>query len=342
MNEEDWIVLPGHGMGPFEFDLDRETIIERIEAAELKYDLDEADPSVIEFIDEEVILVLSEDAPHRLLQIDVLDDRVRIEDQAVIGRRPHELVDAWGLTDSETLWTVDPAINDPLSKTAEETAGSVNDQKLLTNGTLWIPAKRVGLKLYHGEIEELLLRSVELVPSRGVGSLTAEQRELLGRRDLTEALQPPPSPGSRLAGTLQRLLTLAALITGGIIFWQGMQFQQRWNNSTEVEGTVTAVNPPPPAAFPDELTVEYQDKTGKTHQVVWKRADVYVTREVGEKVAVHYLDEAPDKPMGPARVRDAAFLIYMPYGIGVMAAYVVLMVLVGLLGKLVPVPEAEE
>ncbi|HET6423682.1 MAG TPA: DUF3592 domain-containing protein [Planctomycetaceae bacterium] len=341
MNEDDWNVLPGHGLGPFEFDLDRDTIVERLEDADIKFDVAESEPALIELLDEEVVLTLSEESPHRLLQIEVLDDRVRVDGEVVIGRRPHELIDTWSVSDNDTRWRYDPEFRDPPTGTVSEPAEPVSDRQLLTNGTLWVLSKGLGLKLYQGEVEELLLRPQDFIPERGSGSLTEAQRELLSQRDLFTALEPPPLPGSRFVRVMQQVLTFALIAVLAGLFWQATQFQQRWNNSVEVEGTVIAVNPPPPETFPDEMTIEYADRSGKTHQVVWKRADVYITREVGEKVAVHYLEEAPDQPLGPARVRDASFLVYFPYGIGAVAIYLVLILGVGLSAKFFPGPASE-
>lgn len=335
MDEDDWNLKPGHGMGPLELDLDREAILQRLRQSKIALDLDPADPTNIEFVDDEIILTFDAEDPHRLLQIEVTDDRVRVNGQPVINQRPHRLLDQWEIPDRETLWRRDPARNDPVTGAVEPAVDSLNDQQRLINGTLWVLTYGIGLQLYRGDVESLLVRLPQHVPTHGSGPLTDRQRGLLDQSDLDDALEPPPPPGASLIAWLQRLLTLAAVIIVGVIFWQGVQFQQRWNNAIKVEGTVVAVQPPPPQFWPDELTVEYADQTGKTHQVVWKPADVYVTNAVGQTVDVHYLPEAPDQPLGPTRVRDAAFLVYLPYGIAVGVIYLVLVFGIGWLGKLI-------
>ena len=95
-----------------------------------------------------------------------------------------------------------------------------------------------------------------------------------------------------------------------------------------VQGKVIAVKPPD-VPFPQELTVAYRDQADQEHQVIFRPVDVYVVRELGELVEVRYLPEAPDQPLGPARFRDAAFLKYTPWGIGIVAAYLLLQVAVG-------------
>lgn len=334
MDEEDWNLVPGHGLGPLELDLDRDTILQRLRKAKIALDVDEADPTSIEFVDDEIILTLDAESPHRLLQIEVTDERLRIDSQSVIDASPVRLIEAWNITERDTLWRHDPNDADLVTGAVEPSAADVSDRQLVINGTLWVVSYGIGLRLYRGTVEGILCRQPQHVPAHGSGPLTDRQRDLLSQADLDAALEPPPPPGANLMRTLQTLLTVAAVATIGVIFWRGVQFQQRWNHATKVEGTVVAVKPPPPQFWPDELTVEYADSTGKTHQVVWKPADVYVTNAVGQKVDVFFLPEAPDKPMGPARVRDAAFLVFVPYGIAVGVIYLVLVVGVGWLGKL--------
>ncbi len=327
MDDDDWQIVPGRGMGPLELDLDRESILERLTTAEVEYEAPDDEPTTLDMEDGDLALTLSADEPHRLLQILVSDDRALVNGKPVIDRPLIDLIDEWGVSTDDTLWRHDPSHNDDLRGDVEAPREPVSDRQLLINGTLWIRSYGIGLELFRGNVEQLFVRMPEHVPSHGSGSLTERQRELLSHNDLSKALEPPKPPGAKLLGAMQTLLTMTCVVTIAAIAWQGAQFQQRWNNALKVEGTVVAVNPPPPVFWPDELTVEYADETGKTHQVVWKPADVYVTNAVGQKVDVHYLPEAPDKPLGPTRVHDAAFLVYVPYGIATMAVYLVLLVL---------------
>ena len=58
--------------------------------------------------------------------------------------------------------------------------------------------------------------------------------------------------------------------------------------------------------------------------MTWQLADIYVPKAVGDTVDVRYLPEAPDAPLGPARVQDAAFLKFTPYFLVVVVGYLVL------------------
>lgn len=344
MDDDDWKIVPGRGIGPLELDLDREAIIDRLTTAEIEFEAPEDEPTSLDLEDGDLALTLADEEPHRLIQILVADDRALVNDKPVIDRPVIEVIDEWGVSSDDTLWRYDPSHNDDPRGRVDEPREPISDRQLLTNGTLWILSYGIGLELYRGGVEQIILRMPDHVPAHGSGQLTERQRELLGQEDLDKALAPPKPAGSRLFRAMQTLLTITCVVTIAAIAWQGAVFQQRWNNAVKAEGTVIAVNPPPPVFWPNELTVEYADETGATHQVVWKPADVYVTNAVGQKVDVHYLAEAPDKPLGPARVRDAAFLVYVPYGIATMVIYLVLTVLLNvgfmIASKLVPVDSA--
>ncbi len=116
----------------------------------------------------------------------------------------------------------------------------------------------------------------------------------------------------------------------GLTVWQGIRYQARWNAAPVVQGEIIDVKPPPPDPFPDEYTVEYRDQSGNPHQALLKRNDVYVTPKIGETIEIRYLPEHPDRPLGPARYRDVAFEKFVPIGIGVMASYLILQIIIPL------------
>ena len=95
------------------------------------------------------------------------------------------------------------------------------------------------------------------------------------------------------------------------------------------QGHARLESPPPRDPYPSELTVAYT-VVGKEDRTVFGLADVYTTRAIGEKVEVRYLREAPGEPMGPARVYDAAFQKFVPWGIGIFGAYLALQILISI------------
>lgn len=325
MDDDDWNVRPGHGLGPLELDLDRESLLERLDGVVEDLNAPDDDPTFAELEDGDIELTFAADEPHRLQQISVFDDRVQRNSAPILERRVDELLAEWQIDFNQTLWKRGSTALDVQEQA--QPPHTPSDRQLLQSANLWIPQEGLGLVVEQGIVEELVIRLPELAPRSGYGPFTESQRVLLNEPDLGSALTDPPAPGAVAEGWIRSLLTLACVAGVALVAWQGFQYQVRWNQSLSAEGTVIAVKPPPPDPFPDELTVEYADPTGKQHQTVFRRADVYITREVGEKVEVRYLPEAPDQPLGPARYRDAAFVEYMPYGIGIVAVYLVLLVI---------------
>jgi hypothetical protein len=186
--------------------------------------------------------------------------------------------------------------------------------------------------MVRGEITTVRLRQPGESPRRGLGTFTAAQRELSARKDLPTYLIRRPVTSSTPGSWLQTVLAVGLAVALGLLVWQGVDYQRRWNAAPAVEGDVIDVKPPPPDPFPSEYTIAYRDQAGAAHRAVLKWADVYATPHVGEKLEIRYLPEAPDRPMGPARYRDAAFEKYIPWGIGIMATYCVLLIIIPVAG----------
>jgi len=184
--------------------------------------------------------------------------------------------------------------------------------------------------MVRGEITTVRLRKPDESPQQGLGSLTLPQRELSARKDLPLYLVRSHSGFNSPPSWLQKLLLVAVVAAMGLTVWQAIRYQARWNAAPAVEGNVIDVKPPPPDPFPGEYTVEYRDQAGNPHQVLLKRNDVYVTPKIGETIEIRYLPEDPDEPLGPARSRDIAFVKFVPIGIGVMAIYLILQIIIPL------------
>jgi hypothetical protein len=268
-------------------------------------------------------------SPPVLMEIVVEDERVRLGPLPVVGERLHKIVELLQVRDEETVWRLEDE-----ERPKDGQRPLVTDKILLDGGTLWIPALGLGLGMVRGEICTMRLRQPGEAPRRGDGSLTASQRELSARKDLPQYLIRQPGELSPKQGCFQGVLGVALAGSLVLLVWQGIGYQRRWNEAPAVEGEVIDVKPPPPDPFPTEYTISYLDQRAAPHQVVLKHADVYVTPHVGDKVEIRFLPEAPDQPMGPARYRDAAFEKYVPWGIGIVAAYLVIQFAVSLVGLL--------
>lgn len=329
MKPEDWIVDPGVALGVIRLGATREELANSLTGIGVELDVDDEDDWLyVPEMDTE--LHFKSTRPPALLEIVAEDERVRLGPLPVIGERLHKIVDLLQVPDAETVWRT--------HETADEERTDANrpimtDNTLLDRGTLWIPSLGLGLGMVRGEITTVRLRKPEESPRRGYGMLTPAQRELSARNDLMTYLIRRNSNGpSTWESRLLTILGFGVALMIGMLVWQGIAYQGQWNSAPVVEGEVIGVEPPPPEPFPDEYTIDYRDSAGNSHQVVFKRNDVYVTPKIGEKVEIRFLPDAPDRPLGPARYRDAAFDRYLPLGIGVVAAYFISVLVVPVIG----------
>lgn len=334
MQTNPWSIEPGQGVGDWQLGASREDVLRRLaeRGAQGEAELDDDDLLVVDDLEVE----LKFDKFQRLFEITAESERLTLAGHAVIGARLHEVVDRLRVSDSQTLWT--PEADDEDDDEDDATAQSgvpkkPSDEELIIGGTLWIPRLGLGLELWRGEILCVRMRQPADVPREGVGPLTPAQRTLLARPDLSDSLAVETSAPKRPPNRLQQVLTLAMIAAMGWLVWTAIEYQRKWSASPTAEGEVVAVQPPPPDPFPDEITVAYR-VDGKEYQTVFGVADVYMTRAVGDKVDVRYLPGAPDKPMGPARVNDAAFLKFVPWGIGIVGAYLALQLLISIAGSI--------
>lgn len=323
MQTNPWSIEPGQGLGEWRLGASREEVLARLaeRGIQSESEFDDGDLLIVDDLEVE----LKFDRSQRLFEITAESERLTLAGHAVIGARLHEVVDRLRVSDAETLWT--PEEDGKASKSVA--SEQPTDEKLIAGGTLWIPRLGLGLELWRGEILCVRMRLPANVPRQGAGPLTQAQRTLLAKPDLSETLSQVPEVPKRPPNRLQQLLTLALVASLGWLVWTAIVYQQKWNAAPIVEGEVIAVQPPPPDPFPSEFTVAYK-VDGKEYQTVFVVADVYATRAVGDKVEVRYLPGAPDKPMGPARVNDAAFLKFMPWGIGIVGSYLALQFLISI------------
>lgn len=98
-------------------------------------------------------------------------------------------------------------------------------------------------------------------------------------------------------------------------------------------GAVIAIEQPTKNTGRPIYVVEYHDEKGGRHEARWTLGDLYVSPGLVQKLDVAYLPEAPDQPLGPARVQDVAFQKYCPLVIAAFLAYVMVLMLDQFLSK---------
>lgn len=329
MSNDSWSIDPGQGVGELTLGASREEILSSLRERKIAFEEDDESGSV--YVDDQEHHLHFDDAK-RLVEIEAESESLRLADQPVIGQRVHQIVSRIGAREEDTAWTMESSGGAAAGPEPFDVVKSPRDEDLFENGTLWIPRAGLGFVLWRGEVMFVRVRKADDVPGTVLGTFTEAQRELSQRPDLQEHLEAsaPSIPTSR-GNWFGKLWTLALIASLGLLVWRAVDYQQRWNAAPVVEGEVIAVDPPPPDPFPEKLTVAYRDLDGKSHETVFGLADVYMTRAVGDKVEVRYLPGAPDQPMGPARLNDAAFLKFMPWGIGLVGVYLGVQILASIL-----------
>jgi hypothetical protein len=121
---------------------------------------------------------------------------------------------------------------------------------------------------------------------------------------------------------------LALFVSMAALIYWAIQSQRRWDAATEVSAVVVALDPPPPYPLPNDITVSFQDSSGTVHRSTLGYMQFLKTPQLGDEVNVRYLPEAPDKALGPIAARDVGFDMAVPYGMGIVAIYSVLQLIV--------------
>jgi hypothetical protein len=340
MSDIVWSIEPGKGIGPLQLGASRADVIREIERVGLTVEDDPEEPQWL-YVDEiDAELTFAEGPSPVLIEISCSDEQLRLGPIDLIDEPVIKIVELLKVSDDETVWTLPPddksdAANAAMAEGGETgVVASPSVEKLLKDGTLWIRPFGLGLELVLGDIFNVRLRRPGDIPPVEVGPLTAEQRVYAAHPELTsKLLDSMPSAGRPAEKSgLQCLGGIALIVALGIIVWRAVDLQQRWNSAPEVEAVVIGAHPPPPENFPDEYTVAYPDTQGARYEVVLKKWEVYGLPNIGDKLTVRYLPEAPHKPMTPAKFNDAGVSEYLPWGIGLFIGYFVLQFAVAVVG----------
>lgn len=317
--EKGWQLNFGKSWGPLNLGAARSTIIEALNKQGLDIDEEEGVDTLFLF-EPELELSFATDAPKELLQVVIEDAVVEINGLPLIKTTLDQALLAANLTSFEGLfWRNDDEQTDTLPGfSPEEPLDEVDKdtprtpQQLLHSSTLWIPHLGLGLGMWKGIVNQVVLRKPEHSPTSGIAPLTQEQLELAMQQEIPKP-QAPAGPPPLWVRTLQTAsnVVYVALFIGVFLYTQ--QQQAAWNNAPRTPGTLVAIEPNDPKLKQDVYVFEYKDQAGKTHQARWTLADIYVPREIGSEVEVTFLPEAPDKPVGPARVRDIGMSNLFPY-----------------------------
>ena len=320
-----WSVEVGRGMGPLAFGMSREGVIQCLKQESIAVDFDARDHDAQMYIGEiDATLVFATRLPGTLVRIDVDDDRINFAKWDVISKPIHKVVRLFKCADKDTLWCNN---YDEKSQSQREAglpdsaaAQTLSDSDLLCRGTLWIPALGLGFSLEDGLVATVHVCAPEHVPKYGTGTWNNAQRVMseTGRVTAVKLQQPKRRNSANL------MLNIILAIALGIVAWQAISLQLRWNAQPDIAAVVVAIDPPPPHPFGDFFTVQYADADGKQHRIVMERMQFYAQPELDEKVNIRVLPEAPDKPVGPSRIGDEGLNLAFPRVFFVVVTYFVI------------------
>lgn len=332
-----WQLTFGKNWGPVVLGQPRPQVVEELTKAGMDVE-DEQGEETIYLFDPEFELTFAAEEPANLLQIVIEDADLQVGglpllkttlDQALLAVQINAFEEAfWRMEDepSDSL----PANIDP---TAEKSPAP-SPQQLIAEGTLWIPSLGLGLVMWKGIVSKVALRQPQDSPPAGVAPLTEQQLELAMQQELPKPPQ-PDAPPSLLSRLVRIFTTLIFLALGCFLGVSAIRHQKLWNEAPHAKGTLVAIEPNDPVKKADVYVIDYEDLEGKKHQARFTLADMYVPQAIGDTVDVVFLPSAPDQPLGPAKVKDITFTTFVPWGIGLMAVYVVTNAVLTILLKLI-------
>ncbi len=324
MSSKKLILEPPRGVGGLSLGMSRAEAEAWLAANRLEFYGEEDDCTWLDLADHELELRFEPEPPHRLIGMGVSEEEIKCRGGAVVGVPLARALDVLRFTaHEETTWLLGA---DPLAVLDDAETGQLSerrratDEQLLDGGTLWLRPLALGLHFDEGRVHSAFLVAPEAIPHDGCGPLTTEQLRLAERDDLVAYLRRTRRRRRSLFRNIATVLFVLALLVLARQVW--LQ-QQREANAPTVEGTVVAQEPAAGPSDLDTYTVRYEDEAGAAHEVKLTIRDLYVPREIGEQVPITYFPEKPAEGFGPARLRDSAFLTFVPWFLGVFAVYTV-------------------
>lgn len=136
---------------------------------------------------------------------------------------------------------------------------------------------------------------------------------------------------------MQRLVTLLFVAALGYLGWLSWEETQRWQNAVTLPAKLVSIDQPADPHKIPRYRLSYLDPAGEPQTAILERGEFYISpREIGEEVQIAYSAKEPPRAIGLARMRDAAFIRYTPWFIGVAAAYIILFTIAGFLRRMQP------
>ena len=299
------------------------------------------------------------DGSERLRQLSVEADEIHWNSQPLLDARVGDALRALE-PHGPALWEPHDAIGLPFREPSAAPQTPPTDEELLSEGTIWLPERGLGLVICEGAVIGVAWREARDFPAQFAGPVTAAQRELSRRPDLDSYLRGKHVEEIRAERRkdplrfLRGAVTVLAFVALAMIGRRGFEDTRLWAQAPVLPGKLLAFERGPRKEFRDYLPppfsklipagkrvevdlyrVEFLDPAGARREAVLEPAEFYVSpREIGEEVQVTYAAGEPPRVHGPSRARDAAFIDYVPWAIGVGVLWLAGQILVSLLPRL--------
>jgi hypothetical protein len=313
--------------------MSRADVLRIFDGAGCEVSLDEGDPHWAMAPGWGMELRFDEAAPMPLLQVAVDLPVWTWARRALLGQTVRGALGIVGAAGEGARWRGENAVEYFPDDCAPTNAGDFADEALLAAGTLWLPARRLGLVFDLGRVQTVVWRHPEWVPDSFAGAVTPPQLALGDRADLADYLRTwrPKRRRPALESMVHGVFTLG-LIFIGLHAWRE---QQAWKSAPAAMAKVVAIEPA--GARPGQRTyvVKFTDAGGNSGQAALAGHDFFVPPgAVGELVEVRWLPGEPPQVKGPARAGEAGLATAMPQVIGLLAAYLLAISIAAFLARM--------
>jgi hypothetical protein len=306
-----WRIVPGRGWGPVELGMTYKQAIATLRAADVEVEEDEEDSTYLG-IETPWGEFEFDDSSGELARIIILDSMLQLGEQILEEPTLDAAISALGAKSfNDTRWT-HGELKHPLPEDA--------DKELLRNGTLWLVSLGLGLEMYRGHVESVILRQPKDVPSSALGPLTPQQLELATNPDIFRDLAPVVAPPSVTFIWLSRLALLICVLLLGLQAYRAYLAETRWSGATPIEGEIIETLPEG-VDFPDEYIVSYSPPMGEKQQVTIQSKYMGGMKPVGERVEILYLPHKPEQATTIWEAREHGFVDFIPSMLGIGAGF---------------------
>ena len=301
------------------------------------------------------------DGSERLRQLSVEAEEIHWNGQPLLDARVDDALRALE-PHGPALWEPHDAIGLPFRAPSAAPQTPPTDEELLSEGTIWLPERGLGLVICEGAVIGVAWREARDLPAQFAGPVTEAQRALSRRPDLEDYLRGKQAAEIRVEQRknplrlLRGAVTVLAFVALAMIGRRGFEDTRLWAQAPALPGKLLAFERGPRKEFRDYLPppfsklipagkrvdtdlyrVEFLDPAGVRREAVLEPAEFYVSpQEIGEEVQVIYAEGEPPRVHGPSRARDAAFIDYVPWAICVGALWLLAQILIGVLPRLLP------